>query len=230
MTLSTRILTMAAAAVMLLTIAACGADEQATEAQPDTVVEPSGDDVGGEGSGENGDDDHGDDDGDAEHGDEDDGDEDHGDDDHSDGGLGAHEHGAAELTVAWSGSDMVIDLVSPTHNIFGFEYEPTTDGDLAVVADRTDALTAPGVLAINPEAGCTLTEDATTELEYEGSHAELTATWLLVCEDPAEIRQIDAAGLFAEFPNLNDVDAQWASESGQSSAELSPSDAVLVLE
>jgi hypothetical protein len=34
---------------------------------------------------------------------------------------------------------------------------------------------------------------------------------------------VDAAGLFAEFPNFEDVDVQWVSESEQSAAELSPS-------
>ena len=150
-------------------------------------------------------------------------DHDHDHDDESASGLGAHEHGVAELTVAWSGGDMVIDLVSPTYNIFGFEREAETDEEIAVVEDRTSALTAPGVISINDEAGCTLTDDPTTELEFEGSHAEIIASWLLTCENPDEINQLDASGLFAEFPNLEDLDTQWASDAGQSSAELSPS-------
>lgn len=143
--------------------------------------------------------------------------------------LGAHEHGVAELSVAWSEGEMVVDLISPTYNIFGFEYEPTTDEDMALVADRTEALSAPGVLSINAEAGCTLADEITTDLEYEGNHAELTASWLFVCESPDEIKELDAAALFAEFPNLEDIDAQWASDSGQSSAELSPSATILEL-
>jgi len=78
-------------------------------------------------------------------------------------------HGSAELFVAWSGSDVVVDLISPANNIFGFEYEPSTEEDIATVADRT-------------------------------------------------------------APGLEDVDAQWASDNGQSAAELSPTSAILRFE
>lgn len=164
--------------------------------------------------------------------DEDHEDEDEDHDDHKDEegvSLGAHEHGVAELSVAWSEGEMVVDLITPTYNVFGFEYEATTDEGVALVEERTEALTAPGVLAVNSEAGCTLADEVGTDLEYEGSHAELTASWLFACENPDEISELDATALFAEFPNLEDIDAQWASDSGQSSAELSPSSTVLKL-
>ena len=176
-------------------------------------------------------DDHGDEDHD-DHGDEDHddhGDEDHDDHDHESGGLGAHEHGTAELSVAWIDAEVSIELVSPTFNVFGFEYEPTTEEDLAIEADRTATLTTPDVIAINDEAGCSLTEPAETEVERDGSHSEITVSWVYDCENADEIAEVDASGLFAEFANFEDVDAQWVSESEQSSAELTPSAATLSL-
>jgi hypothetical protein len=124
---------------------------------------------------------------------------------------------------------VVIDLISPTFNVFGFEYEATTDEDKELVADRRGVLAEPEIMALNAEAQCELVADVATELEYEGSHAELTASWLFTCSSPDEIRELDVAALFAEFPNLEDIDAQWASPSGQSAAELSPSSTVLSL-
>lgn len=206
-----------ATAVAAVALAACGAGSDSTDAAIDTPItaaEPSTDD-------ENHDDVEDTDDHEDEHEDENEADS---------GGLSAHEHGSAELLVAWGGGEMVIDLITPTHNIFGFEYEPTSDEDLAVVADRTEALSEPTVMLVNSEAECELSGDVITETEFEGSHAELTASWLYVCNNPTEINQLDAAELFARFPDLQDVDAQWASESGQSSAELSPSAATLDLE
>jgi len=211
---------------LLVLFSACGADDEAAVSDEEPVIaEPTVDPVP--------DDDH-DDEG---HADDDHEDDDHEDDDHEDddhdvagSGLGAHEHGVAELTVAWTGGDLVIDLISPTYNIFGFEYEATTEDDLAIVSDQIDSLSAPGIIAINPEAGCVPVDDVATELEYEGSHAELTASWLLSCDNPAEIRNLEVAALFAEFPDLQDIDVQWASETAQSSAELSPSNTVLSLE
>lgn len=189
------------------------------------------------------DEDHGDEDHD-DHDDEDHGDEDHDDEDHDDhgdedhdhdhddaaGGLGAHEHGTAELTVAWIGAEVTIDLVSPTFNVFGFEYEPTTDEDIAIQVDRTAALIAPDAITINDEAGCALVGAAETEVEREGSHSEITATWLYGCDNPDEVSQVDLAGLFAEFPNFEDIDAQWISDTTQSAAELSPSATTLDLQ
>ena len=145
------------------------------------------------------------------------------------GGLGAHEHGTAELSVAWIDGEVAIDLVSPTFNVFGFEYEPTSDEDLAIEADRTEALTADGVIAINDEAGCVLADPVATEVERDGTHSEITVSWLFVCDDPDEIDQVDVRGLFVEFPNFEDVDAQWISDSEQSAAELSPSTTILSL-
>ena len=200
-----------------------GADEDRGSEDEDHGSE---DDHDGEGAAEDhdsGDDHDGGDDHDSADGDHDD------HDDEIEGGLGAHEHGAAELSVAWSGGDMVVDLISPTFNIFGFEYEPTTVEDTAIADDRTAALTAPGIMVVNPEADCSQSGDAETELEFEGSHAEITVSWLLTCENPAEIRQLDATALFDEFPSLEDLDAQWASESGQSSAELTPAAPILDL-
>lgn len=161
-------------------------------------------------------------------------DEDHDGEDHDESrlaaGMGSHEHGSAELSVAWSEREVFVDLISPTHNIFGFEHEPSSDEERSLVAERTDALSTPGVIIINEEAGCELADDVATEVEIEGSHGELTASWLFVCDHPDDIRHLDIAGLFAEFPNLEDIDAQWASPTGQSAAELSPTSTVLGLE
>ncbi len=223
------VVVLAVLAAAALALSACGSDDEQTSAAGTATDET---DQSDENDDDHGDEDHDDDEdhGDEDHEEDHDGDDDHDDEDHDDedhddssSGLGAHEHGVAELAVAWNEGEMVIDLISPTQNIFGFEYEAVTDEDLALVADRTEALSEPGIIAINAEAGCDLTDDVLIELEYEGSHAELTASWLLSCENPDDIAQLDTAALFAEFPNLEDIDAQWASDSGQSAAELSPS-------
>jgi hypothetical protein len=166
---------------------------------------------------------------DEDHDDHDDEDHEDHDDEGASGGLDAHVHGLAELFVAWNGSDVVVDLVSPANNIFGFEYEATTDEDLAIVAERTDVLTARDLLAFNDQAACSLAADVDSEFVIEGSHAEVTTSWLFVCEEPGELSQLDLTALFTEFPGLQDIDAQLASEAGQSAAELSPSSAILQL-
>ena len=231
-------------ALCLAVAVGCGGGSAVTESA--NIVDVDVADSEDDGGAEHGSDEHDDgsdpdsdehDDGDADSDDHDDDGDDHDDhdgdgDDHDDSstGLGSHVHGAAELFVAWSGGDMVVDLVSPSNNIFGFEYEPVTDEDLALVSERLEMLTAPGVIAFNADADCQLAIDPDTELEFEGTHAEVTASWLFVCDNPAELRQLDAAVLFANFPGLEDVDAQWASDTAQSAAELSAASTILRFE
>lgn len=165
--------------------------------------------------------------------DDDDHDDDHDDDDHDDeegAGLGAHEHGTAEMSIAWIDSEVVIDLISPNFNVFGFEYEPESDEDVAIEEDRTAAITADGVVKINDEAGCSLEGPASTDIEREGSHSEVTVSWVFVCDNPDEISELDASELFAEFPNFEDIDAQWITATEQSASELSPSSPTLTLQ
>lgn len=220
-----RVVALVFALAAVVAASGCASDEQASSATstPTVVADEDHDDEDHDDD-EYDDEDHDDEDHDDEDHDDEEHDNEH-DEDHDDeaAGLGAHEHGVAELTVAWSGGDMVVDLITPTFNIFGFEYEASTDEDIAVVAERTAALSAPGIISVNVEADCSLDGEVVTELEYEGSHAELTASWVFVCGDPDEIEQLETAPLFAAFANLEDIDAQWASDSGQSAAELSPS-------
>ena len=220
MSLKNSVLIPLAVGALVVVSSACGGDEEAAAADvPTTAPDVTLDAVGepaDEADEQGGDDDHADD---EEH------DEEH-DDEHDDegsSGLGAHEHGTAEMTIAWFDDEVAIDLISPTFNVFGFEYEPVSDEDLAIEADRLTALTASGVIALNNEAGCSLAGPVATEVDRDGSHSEITVSWVFECENADDVSQVDAAGLFAEFPNVEDVDVQWVSESEQSAAELSPS-------
>ncbi len=144
------------------------------------------------------------------------------DDDHDGSGLGAHEHGSAQLSVAWIGADIAVDLISPTQNVIGFEYEPETEEDRSTAAERTEAIATTGMVTINEAAACEQTGPVTTETEREGSHSEITVSWLFTCDNPDEINEVDLTALFAEFPAFEDIDAEWVSETDQSAAELSP--------
>lgn len=118
---------------------------------------------------------------DEEHADEDQGDEeDHADeehahDDHEDEGehreLGAHEHGAAELTIAWTGNDAAIDLQTPAFNTLGFEYTPQSDEEKALLEESVAALEAGELLLFNADAGCTIVS-ANVQTAFEEAHSD----------------------------------------------------------
>jgi hypothetical protein len=159
---------------------------------------------------------------------------------------GAHEHGAATLTVAWSGPEMEVELDTPGFNLFGFEYEPSTEADLQIVEEAVLALQRGDLLAFNPEAACQMIEaTVATEWDHGEEHAEeeehseeaegethsdVQAHFNLVCNSPEDIRSLDLAPLFERFPNLESLEAQWVSGSGQSAAELSAESSLLSLE
>ena len=120
----------------------------------------------------------------------------------------------------------MVDLVSPSDNVFGFEYEPTTDEDVTFAADQIALLTSADLLAFNEEAGCAVT-DVQTAQEFDGSHAEVTASWTFLCENADSVTQLDLSAVFEAFPGFVEIDAAWASEETQSAAELTPSASIV---
>ena len=59
------------------------------------------------------------------------------------------------------------------------------------MADRNEALTAAGLLVFNDDAGCSLTSDPESEFEVDGSHAEVSTSWLFSCDAPDQLNQLD---------------------------------------
>jgi hypothetical protein len=149
---------------------------------------------------------------------------------------GAHEHGAATLTIAWSGNEMEIELDSPAFNLFGFEYEPSAGDELQLVEDAIRDLESGDLFVLDGEASYRLASaQTTTAWDREGdhddehddadheegeAHSDVRARFSLVCDAPDEIRSLDLSPLFDRFPNLDELDAQWISDTVQSAAEL----------
>lgn len=92
---------------------------------------------------------------------------------------GVHIHGKATLNLAVEDDRLLIELDSPTNNLFGFEHPPRTAAEEAAVAGARELL-ADGARLFRPtpEAGCVLTASAvhlTLEdgaFESEHSHGD----------------------------------------------------------
>ena len=75
--------------------------------------------------------------------------------------------------IAWSGSDVAIDLQTPAYNILGFEYAPTSDAEKALLAERIAALETGALLQFSPDAECTVVSASVqTGFSEEGHDAE----------------------------------------------------------
>ncbi|MEM7111205.1 MAG: DUF2796 domain-containing protein [Chloroflexota bacterium] len=147
---------------------------------------------------------------------------------------GAHEHGVAFLTIAWSGNELAIDLETPAFNVLGFEYAPTSEEEKALLAESVAVLEAGALLQLSPGADCTVTSAAVeTELGEkvaEGeTHSDIDVAYTVQCQNPDNLEILDASDLFARFPNFAELDVQWVSDTQQSATELTAANSIVSL-
>ncbi len=160
---------------------------------------------------------------------------------------GAHEHGAAEMTIAWTGSELAIELLSPAYNVLGFEYAPSSEDELALADESVAALEAGAFLQFSASANCELTSadvhaDFLTEEHDEdeahedhedeeaGTHSDIDVEYSITCEQPDRLSELDLSGLFVQFPNFEDLSVQWLSDTQQSAATISAENTIITLE
>lgn len=216
--------------LLLIVLPACSpTTSEATEPQTTENEEMSGDEHEQE---DDHDHEHGD-----EHEDEDEHEEHEEDDDHRE--HGAHEHGVATLTIAWSGNKLAIDLETPAYNVVGFEYTPTSEGEKALLDESVAALQAGYLLQLSPEAECTVTSAIVqTELSESGheeegeekeTHSDIDIAYDVQCQNPDDLKSLDASALFARFPNFESLQVQWISDTQQSAKKLTPDDPIVSL-
>ena len=86
--------------------------------------------------------------------------------------LDAHEHGVGKLNIAVDGTQVAMELHVPGADIVGFEYEPASAEDRALVEAAEETLKQPADLFVLPVAAeCTVIE-AAAHLEGEGGHED----------------------------------------------------------
>lgn len=84
--------------------------------------------------------------------------------------LDSHEHGVGELNIAIDGTTVAMELHAPGADIVGFEYEATSEADLAKIENALAVLADPAQLFSFPDAAkCSVTQ-ASAELEGDEGH------------------------------------------------------------
>ena len=93
------------------------------------------------------------------------------------GTVGAHEHGVVRMGLAVDGQRISLNLEIPAATVFGFEHDPETEEEIALVSEAMELLrTRVGeVIAVSPELACEL-EDvevvSSPEVDEGHSHSE----------------------------------------------------------
>lgn len=160
--------------------------------------------------------------------------------------MDAHVHGVTKLELAIEAGRVEIALHAPGMDIVGFEHAPGSDVDEAAVEAAVAYLMAPeNVIALPEAAGCSLAE-ATAELEGDdedhgeehaeheheehehdeehaeddhSGHSEFHAAYAFTCTGPEALTEIGFP-FFETFPNAEEIEAQFVTETGAGSAEI----------
>jgi hypothetical protein len=145
----------------------------------------------------------------------------------------AHEHGVAELNLAQVESDILLEINSPAHNVFGFEHPPHSENEKTKVKQRIQQIKTEPLVTFNPEAQCQqqsalIDNPFHTQHEHEHEHEKSGHThkdvhieYTYRCQNPQSLSTLKLNGLFKRWPQLETVRAQWLLSDQQSGGTLS---------
>ena len=152
------------------------------------------------------------------------------DHDHSYRDLGAHQHGAAEMTLVLQGSLLSINLNLPAMDVLGFERAAKTEQEQhqlgQAVADLRDAKK---MLTLTPAAMCELSDaevqSGLLSTEQVGNgHADFLVYYEFTCQAPEKLSSVDAS-VFNRYPSITALQLTWIIDAQQGLETLSPDNA-----
>ncbi|MEE2730262.1 MAG: DUF2796 domain-containing protein [Pseudomonadota bacterium] len=141
----------------------------------------------------------------------------------------AHVHGVGTMNVAVAEGQLLIELSIPAHDLVGFEHQPKTPQQRAVLEQALARLRQGGALFLTDEkAECRLQQqDVASALlaveasadaehdEHDEGHAEFDLRYQFECQQPARLNTL-TINLFSEFPDLEQLKVQLIGPAGQS--------------
>ena len=145
------------------------------------------------------------------------------------GASKAHEHGVVKLDVALEGPQLTLAVEMPLDSLLGFERAPRNDAERKAAAAALEKMRdGAGLFRLDTAAQCTLAR-ATVEAPVlerapvagakADEHAELEATYVFRCAQPARLAALEVL-LFDAFRRVSRVDVQAALPHGQRKASL----------
>ncbi len=159
----------------------------------------------------------------------------------------AHQHGVADLNIAISKNDLVIELHTPADNILGFEFMPKTDQQKQKLNHSLSLLKQPDSLfEISKQAQCDLKQtqinnpfepkkmdenahkkhdqhdehDQHEKHDEHETHTEFEIQYSYHCQQPNHLTDLKTNGLFKHFPNFVTLKVQWVNNSQQSATTV----------
>lgn len=138
--------------------------------------------------------------------------------------LGSHVHGKALLTLVLEGNEMQLAFQSAAQSVVGFEHKPATAEQKQEVEAAIAVFNQADWFSVNQDANCELAQaDASTDLtepHANEGHADFYANYLLLCQRPARLNQLQLH-VFSLLPTLEHIEVQWIINGRQGAAEAS---------
>jgi len=161
--------------------------------------------------------------------------------------LDAHVHGVATLNVGLDDQQLELQFESPTMNIFGFEYKPSSENDKqALIEAELTLKNEQALFKLSSAAQCVLSavtiendlvepthdaheheHDEHADAQDEQNHSDIQVGYLFNCATPDKLHSIDLAGFFKAFPHTEKINVQLMTSTAQLGVELSQSNTVL---
>lgn len=152
-------------------------------------------------------------------------------------GAAPHVHGVGDMEIVQDGNGLFISLMTPLHNVLGFEHTPRTDAEKVKARRVISLLKANGLFAFSPTAQCKRTgqklyseilnphshgpEDDHQSHDADHGHSDLRVTYEFECEFPDKLKFIEVRA-FRQFPGFEKIEVQALSPRGQVGATLTP--------
>lgn len=143
-----------------------------------------------------------------------------------------HEHGVVHLDMALQGAQLELQLVAPLDSVLGFERQPRSDAERQQVQQVLRQLRDAARLFQLPAAAACQAQDVQLQSVLmqaqpapSGSappgpaHLDIDVTYRFQCRAPQQLGRLSQQ-LFAQFPRIQRIEVQWASEQGQGRQQL----------
>jgi len=153
-----------------------------------------------------------------------------------------HQHGHARLQMAVGNNNVDLILTSPAFNLLGFEHEPRTGQQKQTLENArqwltTQALITPDgsnctVKSASMSFGAEATEQDRHDHDHDheeshneanDEHSNIEVSQVLDCAGTDISGQLTTP-LIAQFPEIQELNVEWVTNSRQGSAKLSSSD------
>lgn len=140
---------------------------------------------------------------------------------------GKHVHGTAEMNIVLDQNQLLIEIISPTVNIIGFEHSPKNlEQELISKQAMKNLLTAEKIFSMPAQAQCRLLD---SEKQYKGhdnidknedsAHSDIVVSYTYQCKVTEKLKFIDI-NLFKIFPAIKKLQVILVDGKGQSSTSI----------